>query len=137
MTFASLYPGCIASSGLFRNHVPLFRYLFPRFQKNITKGFVSEEEAGKRLMQVRRALCVRWSAICWLLPKEEVHGRLMQVLRAVHALVSSLNLIALLVKPRSEAGVCCMKAVKQQWQRLYHGINSAAFLSCFTRCGGG
>ena len=53
VTFTSLYPGCIASSGLFRNHVPLFRYLFPRFQKNITKGFVSEEEAGQRLMQVR------------------------------------------------------------------------------------
>ena len=52
MTFASLYPGCIATSGLFRNHFPLFRILFPLFQKNVTKGYVSEEEAGKRLAQV-------------------------------------------------------------------------------------
>eukprot|EP00983_Pelagomonas_calceolata_P054004 1143520-Pelagomonas_calceolata.AAC.5 len=58
ITFASLYPGCIASSGLFRNHVPLFRYLFPRFQKNITKGYVSEEEAGRRLMEV--SICANW-----------------------------------------------------------------------------
>uniref|UniRef100_A0A2P2K0J7 NADPH-protochlorophyllide oxidoreductase n=1 Tax=Rhizophora mucronata TaxID=61149 RepID=A0A2P2K0J7_RHIMU len=52
ITFASLYPGCIATTGLFREHIPLFRLLFPPFQKYITKGFVSEEEAGKRLAQV-------------------------------------------------------------------------------------
>lgn len=52
ITFASLYPGCIATTGLFREHPPLFRLLFPPFQKYITKGFVSEEEAGKRLAQV-------------------------------------------------------------------------------------
>ncbi|CAA7391018.1 unnamed protein product [Spirodela intermedia] len=54
ITFASLYPGCIATTGLFREHIPLFRLLFPPFQKYITKGFVSEEEAGKRLAQVRQ-----------------------------------------------------------------------------------
>ncbi|KAJ9671699.1 hypothetical protein PVL29_025421 [Vitis rotundifolia] len=53
ITFASLYPGCIATTGLFREHIPLFRLLFPPFQKFITKGFVSEEESGKRLAQVR------------------------------------------------------------------------------------
>lgn len=53
ITFASLYPGCIAETGLFRNHVPLFRSLFPLFQKYVTKGYVSEEDAGKRLAQVR------------------------------------------------------------------------------------
>jgi protochlorophyllide reductase len=52
ITFASLYPGCIATTGLFREHVPLFRALFPPFQKFITKGFVSEAESGKRLAQV-------------------------------------------------------------------------------------
>ena len=52
ITFSSLYPGCIAETGLFRNHIPLFRTLFPPFQKYITKGYVSEEEAGKRLAQV-------------------------------------------------------------------------------------
>ena len=50
--FASLYPGCIAETGLFRNHVSLFRTLFPVFQKYVTKGYVSEEEAGRRLAQV-------------------------------------------------------------------------------------
>ncbi|KAK2639119.1 hypothetical protein Ddye_026914 [Dipteronia dyeriana] len=38
ITFASLYPGCIATTGLFREHIPLFRLLFPPFQKYITKG---------------------------------------------------------------------------------------------------
>lgn len=52
ISFASLYPGCIAETGLFRNHIPLFRFLFPPFQKFITKGYVSEEEAGDRLAQV-------------------------------------------------------------------------------------
>lgn len=52
ITFASLYPGCIAETGLFREHIPLFRILFPPFQKYITKGYVSEEEAGKRLAKV-------------------------------------------------------------------------------------
>ncbi|CAF2326042.1 BnaA10g07300D [Brassica napus] len=52
ITFASLYPGCIATTGLFREHIPLFRSLFPLFQKYITKGYVSEAEAGKRLAQV-------------------------------------------------------------------------------------
>lgn len=52
ITFASLYPGCIATTGLFREHIPLFRLLFPPFQKFITKGFVSEDESGKRLAQV-------------------------------------------------------------------------------------
>lgn len=50
--------GCIAETGLFRNHVSLFRTLFPPFQKYITKGYVSEEEAGRRLAQVCGCACV-------------------------------------------------------------------------------
>lgn len=50
--FSSLYPGCIAETGLFREHYKLFRTLFPPFQKYITKGYVSEEDAGARLAQV-------------------------------------------------------------------------------------
>ncbi len=57
ITFSSLYPGCIAETGLFRNHVSLFRTLFPPFQKYITKGYVSEEEAGRRLAQVCHPSC--------------------------------------------------------------------------------
>ena len=52
ITYASPYPGCIATTGLFREQIPLFRLLLPPFQKYITKGFVFEEETGKRLAQV-------------------------------------------------------------------------------------
>lgn len=52
ITFSSLYPGCVATTALFRDHYPLFQKLFPIFQKYITGGFVTEEEAGKRVAQV-------------------------------------------------------------------------------------
>lgn len=65
VTFASLYPGCIAETGLFRNHVGLFRTLFPPFQKYITKGFVSEEEAGRRLAQVVSDPALDKSGVYW------------------------------------------------------------------------
>ncbi len=52
ITFNSLYPGCVATTALFRDHYPLFQKLFPLFQKYITGGFVSEEEAGKRVAAV-------------------------------------------------------------------------------------
>ncbi|URD83914.1 WD-40 repeat family protein [Musa troglodytarum] len=65
VTFASLYPGCIATTGLFREHVALFRLLFPPFQKYITKGFVSEEEAGKRLAQVVSDPSLTKSGVYW------------------------------------------------------------------------
>lgn len=56
VTFASLYPGCIAESGLFREHYPAFKTIFPLFQKYVIKGYVSEETAGQRLAQVGAAL---------------------------------------------------------------------------------
>uniref|UniRef100_A0A452YKJ4 NADPH-protochlorophyllide oxidoreductase n=2 Tax=Triticinae TaxID=1648030 RepID=A0A452YKJ4_AEGTS len=65
VTFASLYPGCIATTGLFREHIPLFRLLFPPFQKYITKGYVSEEEAGKRLAQVVSEPSLTKSGVYW------------------------------------------------------------------------
>ncbi|GAA0173024.1 hypothetical protein LIER_26726 [Lithospermum erythrorhizon] len=65
ITFASLYPGCIAETGLFRNHIALFRTLFPPFQKYITKGYVSEEEAGKRLAQVVFDPSLTKSGVYW------------------------------------------------------------------------
>ena len=52
ITFSSLYPGCVATTALFRDHYPLFQKLFPLFQRYITGGFVSEEEAGKRVAEV-------------------------------------------------------------------------------------
>ncbi|KAK7244342.1 hypothetical protein RIF29_39162 [Crotalaria pallida] len=65
ITFASLYPGCIATTGLFREHIPLFRTLFPPFQKYITKGYVSEDEAGKRLAQVVSEPSLTKSGVYW------------------------------------------------------------------------
>lgn len=65
IAFASLYPGCIAETGLFREHIPLFRLLFPPFQKYITKGYVSEEEAGKRLAQVVSDPSLSKSGVYW------------------------------------------------------------------------
>ncbi|KAJ7520231.1 hypothetical protein O6H91_20G073100 [Diphasiastrum complanatum] len=65
ITFASLYPGCIATTGLFREHIPLFRTLFPPFQKYITKGFVSEDDAGKRLAQVVSDPYLSKSGVYW------------------------------------------------------------------------
>ncbi|MEL6439877.1 MAG: protochlorophyllide reductase [Cyanobacteria bacterium J06621_8] len=50
--FNALYPGCVAETGLFRNHYSLFRTIFPWFQKNITGGYVTEELAGKRVAKV-------------------------------------------------------------------------------------
>jgi len=49
IVFTSMYPGCIAETGLFREHYPIFQTLFPVLQKGITKAYVSEEEAGQRL----------------------------------------------------------------------------------------
>jgi len=51
IVFSSLYPGCIAETNLFRRAPKLFRVLFPWFQKNVTKGYVSQEEAGRRLAE--------------------------------------------------------------------------------------
>nr|XP_043622554.1 protochlorophyllide reductase-like [Erigeron canadensis] len=65
ITFASLYPGCIATTGLFREHIPLFRMLFPPFQKFITKGYVSEAESGKRLAQVVSDPSLTKSGVYW------------------------------------------------------------------------
>ncbi|BAC90427.1 protochlorophyllide reductase [Gloeobacter violaceus] len=49
ITFSALYPGCVATSGLFRESPRLFQILFPVFQKYVTGGFVSEAEAGGRV----------------------------------------------------------------------------------------
>lgn len=60
-----LRAGCIAETGLFRNHIGLFRTLFPPFQKYITKGYVSEVEAGRRLAQVVSDPALNKSGVYW------------------------------------------------------------------------
>mmetsp|Transcript_3165 Transcript_3165/g.4396 ORF Transcript_3165/g.4396 Transcript_3165/m.4396 type:complete len:411 (+) Transcript_3165:70-1302(+) len=52
ITFSSLYPGCIAETGLFREKRGWFRKIFPYFMRYVTGGYVSEAESGQRLFQV-------------------------------------------------------------------------------------
>ncbi len=52
IVFNTLYPGCVADTPLFRHTPPAFQRIFPWFQKNITKGYVTQTLAGDRLAQV-------------------------------------------------------------------------------------
>lgn len=45
----AMFPGCIAESPLFRQKRGWFRTIFPLFQKYITKQYVAETEAGRRV----------------------------------------------------------------------------------------
>jgi len=65
ITFSSIYPGCIAESPLFREKRAWFRKYFPIFMKYITGGFVGEEEAGQRLMQVAHDPRCDKSGVYW------------------------------------------------------------------------
>ncbi|WP_071190363.1 protochlorophyllide reductase [Trichormus sp. NMC-1] len=65
ITFSSLYPGCVATTALFRDHYPLFQKLFPLFQKYITGGYVSEEDAGKRVAEVVADPAYNESGMYW------------------------------------------------------------------------
>uniref|UniRef100_A0A6T8NUL2 protochlorophyllide reductase n=1 Tax=Hemiselmis andersenii TaxID=464988 RepID=A0A6T8NUL2_HEMAN len=49
ITVNAMFPGCIAESPLFRQKRGWFRWLFPLFQKYVTKQFVEEKEAGRRI----------------------------------------------------------------------------------------
>ena len=50
--FNTLYPGCVADTALFRDTPALFKKIFPWFQKNITKGYVTQTLAGERVAEV-------------------------------------------------------------------------------------
>ncbi len=52
VVFNTLYPGCVADTALFRDTPKAFQTIFPWFQKNITKGYVSQPLAGERTAQV-------------------------------------------------------------------------------------
>jgi protochlorophyllide reductase len=75
ITFSSLYPGCVATTALFRNHYPLFQKLFPLFQKNITGGFVSEELAGDRVAAVVSKPEYNQSGMYWSWGNRQKAGR--------------------------------------------------------------
>lgn len=75
IVFSSLYPGCVATTALFRNHYPLFQKLFPLFQKNITGGFVSEELAGDRVAEVVANPEYNKSGVYWSWGNRQKEGR--------------------------------------------------------------
>ena len=60
-----MYPGCIATTQLFREKRQWFRTLFPLFMKYVTGGFVSEKESGERLAQVVDAPECKKSGVYW------------------------------------------------------------------------
>lgn len=66
VSFTTMYPGCIADTPLFRNHTAFFKWFFPILQKNITKGYISAEEAGERLASVATAPEYDQSGAYWV-----------------------------------------------------------------------
>jgi protochlorophyllide reductase len=75
IVFSSLYPGCVATTALFRNHYPLFQKIFPLFQKNITGGYVSEELAGERVAAVVADSKYNESGAYWSWGNRQKEGR--------------------------------------------------------------
>ncbi len=71
----SLYPGCVADTNLFRDTPWLFRFLFPIFQKFITKGYVSQRLAGERVAQVASFKEYAKPAVHWSWGNRQKFGR--------------------------------------------------------------
>ena len=73
--FATLYPGCVAETPLFRHAPALFRKIFPWFQKNITKGYVSQPLAGERVADVVADPRFSRSGVHWSWGNRQQAGR--------------------------------------------------------------
>jgi len=71
----SLYPGCVADTKLFRDTPWLFRFLFPIFQKFITKGYVSQRLAGERVAKVATLKKYAKPAVHWSWGNRQKLGR--------------------------------------------------------------
>jgi protochlorophyllide reductase len=75
VVFSTLYPGCVADTALFRDTPALFQKVFPWFQKNITKGYVSQELAGERTAQVVADPGFEASGVHWSWGNRQKEGR--------------------------------------------------------------
>ena len=73
--FATLYPGCVAETPLFRHAPALFRKIFPWFQKNITKGYVSQPLSGERVADVVADPRFTRSGVHWSWGNRQRDGR--------------------------------------------------------------
>ena len=76
IVFSTLYPGCVADTPLFRNAPRLFQKIFPWFQKNITKGYVSQPLSGDRVAQVVADPGFVQSGVHWSWGNRQEPGRL-------------------------------------------------------------
>jgi len=65
IVFSTLYPGCVADTALFRDTPGLFQRIFPWFQKNVTRGYVSQELAGERVADVVSGPAFTQSGVHW------------------------------------------------------------------------
>ena len=75
IVFSTLYPGCVADTALFRDTPAAFQTIFPWFQKNITKGYVSQTLAGERVAQVVDDAAFTESGVHWSWGNRQRAGR--------------------------------------------------------------
>lgn len=75
IVFNTLYPGCVADTPLFRNTPQAFQTIFPWFQKNITKGYVTQELSGERVAQVVADPEFAQSGVHWSWGNRQREGR--------------------------------------------------------------
>jgi protochlorophyllide reductase len=75
IVFSTLYPGCVADTALFRDTPKAFRTIFPWFQKNITKGYVTQALAGDRVAQVVADEAFAQSGVHWSWGNRQQQGR--------------------------------------------------------------
>ena len=75
IVFSTLYPGCVADTALFRDTPKAFQTIFPWFQKNITKGYVTQALAGERVAQVVADETFAQSGVHWSWGNRQQEGR--------------------------------------------------------------
>ena len=75
LIFSTVYPGCVADTALFRDTPKAFQRIFPWFQKNITKGYVTQTLAGQRVAQVVVDKDFSASGVHWSWGNRQVPGR--------------------------------------------------------------
>ncbi len=75
IVFSTLYPGCVADTPLFRHTPRAFQVIFPRFQKYITKGYVTQELAGERVAMVVADPAFTDSGVHWSWGNRQREGR--------------------------------------------------------------
>jgi protochlorophyllide reductase len=71
----TLHRGDIADTPLLRNTPPLFQKIFPWFQKNISKGYVSQPLSGEHVARVVAEPGFAISGVHWSWCNRQTEGR--------------------------------------------------------------